>query len=172
MKFIHDGPQSYESALRWARFQIRQALQPSAWPRLWGKWVVQLRTTPVALGWVEVFHFSTKKGDVTGVGYEFAPRYWGYGYATEAVSIVVDYSFDNEERRSWSLMPAQRICHPLDSLEELVSLKRRNKFLTVVVTGVCCTGLSGMNGLRSERLKQQNNGASERQDETANRSAV
>ena len=99
MKFIHQGPQSYESALKWARFQIKQALAPSDWPRLWGKWVVQLRGTALALGWVEAFHFSTRNGDFPCVGYEFAPAYWGHGYATEAVATVVDYLFRQRKEK-------------------------------------------------------------------------
>ena len=91
MQYINVGPLSPELSRSWARLQVATATMERSWPRRWGKWVVQKRRSNVLLGWVEVGKFSVRSGDYPCLGYEFAPAFWGCGYATEAVSAVLGY---------------------------------------------------------------------------------
>ena len=90
MNHIHEGPISYDKALHYARMQVGAA----AFPRHWGKWLVESREGRTALGWVEMGKLSGPDRDDLQVGYEFAPAHWGRGHATEAVSRVLEYAFD------------------------------------------------------------------------------
>ncbi len=90
MKHIHHGAMSHEKALRYAEVQIDTA----AFHWHWGKWMVELREDATALGWVELGKLRGPDRDDLQVGYEFAPAHWGLGYATEAVSGVLQYAFE------------------------------------------------------------------------------
>lgn len=93
MRYIHSGPLGSQQALRWSTLQVQMAIEERPWPRRWGKWIVQKRRENEAIGWVELSKFSTRRGDFLSVGYQFAPEFWGNGYATEAVATVVSYVF-------------------------------------------------------------------------------
>jgi RimJ/RimL family protein N-acetyltransferase len=65
----------------------------SLWKRT-GKWLVELRGTPTRIGWVNVSGLSLEGGDSLSVGYEFAPSFWGHGFALKAITAVVDDCFE------------------------------------------------------------------------------
>jgi RimJ/RimL family protein N-acetyltransferase len=90
MEHIHEGVIPFEKALRWARLQVETA----GFRRNWGKWLVELREGEVRLGWVELGKLSGPDRDDLAVGYEFAPAHWGKGYASEAVSRLLRYAFE------------------------------------------------------------------------------
>jgi ribosomal-protein-alanine N-acetyltransferase len=98
MQHIHQGPLSEAKAARWAQLEVEAHLSLT-W-RLTGKWLVSLRHTSAPIGWVNVGKLRLSDGDYRSVGYEFAPPYWGYGYAPEAITAVVDYLFDRLEEPS------------------------------------------------------------------------
>ncbi len=89
MEYIHNGVMSRAAALRFARSEIEMA----AFRRSWGKWLVELRNTVEAVGWVWMGKLSGYDRDDLQIGYEFAPAHWNHGYATEAAARVVEYAF-------------------------------------------------------------------------------
>lgn len=88
MQFIHDGALSPGDARAFAESQIGLAEFRSRW----GKWIVELRESSASIGWVELGKLSGPKRNDLQVGYEFAPAFWGHGYAVEAVRAVVQYA--------------------------------------------------------------------------------
>jgi [ribosomal protein S5]-alanine N-acetyltransferase len=93
MQYIHSGPLSPESALKYARVQVDTA----PYRRNWGKWMVVLRDHGTSVGWVELAKLSQPRRDDLAIGYEFGPEHWGRGYATEAARCVLDYAFTELE---------------------------------------------------------------------------
>ena len=89
MQHIHEGAMPYEDALYYARNQIE--LAPYHWRA--GKWLLESRADGARLGWVELGKLSGPDRDDLQVGYELAPAHWGRGYATEAVSRVLEHAF-------------------------------------------------------------------------------
>ena len=77
---------SYEQALEEAHYILELRAPSGA-----GTWAITCRTTQTFFGWVWVVFL----GDVPYIdlGYRLAPRFWGYGYATEAGRQVVHHAF-------------------------------------------------------------------------------
>ena len=88
MRYIHRGPLSGGQAANWARLQVDADTSPRAW-KVVGKWIVELQASGTRIGWVDVSKLSLSGEDFRSVGYEFAPAFWGRGYAVEAVAAVV-----------------------------------------------------------------------------------
>lgn len=81
--------------------------QNQAWVRAWihdardsyqrwgfGPWAVVEKSRSAVIGYCGLFYFP----DIAGqpeieIGYRFARRWWGQGYATEAAQAVRDYAF-------------------------------------------------------------------------------
>ena len=93
MMHIHEGAIPYEKALHYARMQVEGA----AYRWHWGKWLLESRDDATPVGWVELGKLSGPDRDDLQVGYELAPEYWGQGYATEAVSRLLEYAFQTLE---------------------------------------------------------------------------
>ena len=89
MQYIHDGPLPYPTAFRSACRQVQFASHA----QLRGKWLVEEREAGAALGWIEIGRLRGETRDFLALGYEFAPRAWGRGVATEAARCVVPYVF-------------------------------------------------------------------------------
>src|SRR5690242_8862510 len=80
MEHIHDGPASHSEALRQARIEIELAEHH----HFTGMWLVELRDDGTPVGWVSLGKLRGFDHDDLQLGYQFAPAYWGRGYATEA----------------------------------------------------------------------------------------
>ncbi len=73
-------------------------------------WVVQLKETGEIMGSISVIAES-KKHDTCEVGYVYGYKYWGNGYGTEALRVVLQYllyecNFHLVEAKHHSLNPA------------------------------------------------------------------
>jgi [ribosomal protein S5]-alanine N-acetyltransferase len=89
MQYIHSGPCPFPRARRHAELEIQAA------HRCWhtGKWVAELHDG-TSIGWIQLFKLSSHERDDVAIGYEFAPAYWGQGYATEANRRILEYTFE------------------------------------------------------------------------------
>ena len=59
-----------------------------------GPWAMVEKSGPETIGYCGLFYFSDVCGQPeTEIGYRLARRFWGRGYATEAVLAVRDYAF-------------------------------------------------------------------------------
>lgn len=57
--------------------------------------MVELPNPATRIGWVEVSREVVRDEEFRCIGYEFAPAFWGNGYAPEAVCAVVAYLFES-----------------------------------------------------------------------------
>ena len=113
---------SYEQALEEAHYLL-ELRAPSGG----GTWAITCRTTQTFFGWVWVVLL----GDVPYIdfGYRLAPRFWGYGYATEAGRQVTRHAF-------WELgIPyLTAVIHPLNLASVRVAEKVGLSFAGTVDT--------------------------------------
>jgi len=91
MRYNEGGPISHRQATHFARMQVEMA--DSIW-KTTGKWLVELKGTPTRIGWVNVSGFDLEDLASLSVSYQFAPSFWGHGYAFEAIAAVVDDCFE------------------------------------------------------------------------------
>ncbi len=92
MEYVHDGANSPEDAMLHARIDI----QLSETRFYTGMWSVQPCDNVAPLGWVCFSKLSGRdpcSGDDLQLGYQFAPKHWGRGYAIEAASGLLGYGF-------------------------------------------------------------------------------
>ncbi len=86
LRYVHDEPfVDVEAAGKWIS-EIRQKL-----PNGFGRWAITLKNGM----WIG--RCSLRKGDdgVTLLGYRLMRKYWGKGYATEAVQALKQVAFDH-----------------------------------------------------------------------------
>ena len=93
MQYVHTGPLTQKQAVSLAQCQI----EAMRYRRFFGRWMVVDRRTQERLGWMELHRLSGPAGDDLQAGYQFAPRHWNQGYATESLRRLVRFAF--EERR-------------------------------------------------------------------------
>jgi RimJ/RimL family protein N-acetyltransferase len=100
MKYIHAGALTQKSAMHWAKLQVETA--PHKW--YFTKWMIELQVTGVPIGWVELFKFrgefdpdEDNMSDDISIGYQFAPEFWGRGFAVEALRPVLTYALGELE---------------------------------------------------------------------------
>ena len=86
-----DGAQTPQQVDTWLRRCLETYQQKSGI----GPWAVVEKPGTEAIGYCGLFYFPDVGGQPeTEVGYRLARRYWGQGYATEAVLAVRDYAFN------------------------------------------------------------------------------
>ena len=57
-----------------------------------GVWVTCIKETDEPIGWMTLKHLD--ETDEIEIGYRYLKKYWGFGYATEASSALVEYGFN------------------------------------------------------------------------------
>ncbi len=63
--------------------------------RGFGPWAVVEKTSAEVIGYCGLFYFDDVNGrPEVEIGYRLARKYWGQGYATEALCAVRDYAFN------------------------------------------------------------------------------
>jgi RimJ/RimL family protein N-acetyltransferase len=80
-----------EQRQQWARDWLNQELnRPNPW------WAVEVPGVADVIGGIGIgpHEFEFDFGPCIEIGWRFAPRYWGQGYATEAAKAVLAYGFD------------------------------------------------------------------------------
>jgi len=127
MRHVNSGPLSRAQSEQFvnAVIEIEQFRQKSPFPRRFGKWVVRNKITLVQMGWVGTFKYSHGEngpwlGDYPAFGYEFVPEFWGQGFATEAVSKVLEHCPNNIQKSISLLMFARRTFAPVSCLKNAV----------------------------------------------------
>lgn len=58
-------------------------------------WVVELKSTGDLIGEISAVHIDKKNGAYVEIGYCYGSKFWGHGYATEALRKVIEF-FLNE----------------------------------------------------------------------------
>jgi ribosomal-protein-alanine N-acetyltransferase len=99
MAFVHEGAIDTKLAERYVSLEVQSYSNPHSRRRT-GKWMVELPNTDTRIGWVEVSRAVVRDEEFRCIGYEFAPEFWGSGYATEAVRAVVAYLFESLNARA------------------------------------------------------------------------
>lgn len=94
MRYIHEGVIDIKIAERCAFLEVDSYSNQHSQRRT-GKWMVELPNRVTRIGWVEVSRQVVRDKEIRCVGYEFAPAFWGNGYASEAVCAVVSYVFES-----------------------------------------------------------------------------
>jgi RimJ/RimL family protein N-acetyltransferase len=97
MQYIHSGPLSENTAMKWAKAQIEMAPD-----RLHlHKWIIELRDHLTRIGWIEICKFrgvfdpnESGISDDISLGYQLARAYWSRGFAAEAAGPILAYAFD------------------------------------------------------------------------------
>ena len=59
-------------------------------------WVVELKDTNELIGSISVVHYD-KKNSIAEIGYCYGSKFWGKGYASEALRKVIEYLLLEEE---------------------------------------------------------------------------
>lgn len=89
-RFMDDyGPRTPDEVRNWLRDAIEAAARDKA---VFG-WAIELKETKEVVGWIG-FGPSTRGVADVDFAYVVAPRYRGFGYASEALSAVVSFCFD------------------------------------------------------------------------------
>lgn len=57
------------------------------------RWIVELKDTHELIGTIDVSSKEYIQFGTVEIGYCYGPKYWGYGYATEALKKVMEYLF-------------------------------------------------------------------------------
>lgn len=80
---------------RWVRNWLNQCIENDD-PNLGvSPWAVDEKSREETIGYCGLFYFPDICGQAeVEIGYRLARRFWGHGYATEAVCAVRDYAFD------------------------------------------------------------------------------
>lgn len=63
----------------------------------YARWATFLKGTGEHIGWCGLKYRAIEgdeRGAFTDIGYRFAKRYWGQGFATEAASVCLNYGFN------------------------------------------------------------------------------
>ena len=94
MRYINDGDIGIKFAERCAFLEVHSYSNQHSRRRT-GKWMVELPNPATRVGWVEVSRAVVRDEELRCIGYEFAPAFWGNGYAPEAVCAVVTYVFES-----------------------------------------------------------------------------
>ena len=100
MRYIHTGVMSVGAARSYAEAQIQMEAfrqdSPFRHTRMFGMWIIRLGASGERIGWIETFKFSYGEGgkwlgDYAAIGYQFAPKFWGKGYASDAILSIIHY---------------------------------------------------------------------------------
>ncbi len=59
------------------------------------RWAIRLKETGELIGTCGFNSWNTKMKN-TGIGYELSSKYWGYGFATEALHKIIDSAFSQQ----------------------------------------------------------------------------
>jgi RimJ/RimL family protein N-acetyltransferase len=95
---IHSDPETYRHLPQSAMTHIDQAAERLAqWIEHWdehgfGYAAVEPVADPTTIGYAGAFHHSLADRPVLNLYYRFDPAFWGRGYATEAVTAVVEWA--------------------------------------------------------------------------------
>jgi len=85
-----DGVETAEWVQDWLRWCLENYRQKQEI----GLWAVVEKNSEAVIGYCGLFYFPDVCGQPeTEIGYRLARPYWGYGYATEAASGVLNYAF-------------------------------------------------------------------------------
>lgn len=78
----------------WVRDWLRGCLADYSQKMGFGVWAVVEKSERIVIGYCGLFYFPDINGQPEiEIGYRLARRFWGHGYATEAVMAVRDYGF-------------------------------------------------------------------------------
>lgn len=74
-----------EKTRQWAAFEVSQIPSDQ-----WYRWAVVLKATGDLIGTGLVYY--EEEYHLFEIGYNFGKEYWGYGYATETMEVIVDFA--------------------------------------------------------------------------------
>jgi RimJ/RimL family protein N-acetyltransferase len=108
---LKDGVPGYQEALEDAHYILELHAPSGA-----GTWAITCRNTQTFLGWIWVIFL----GDIPYIdlGYRLTPRFWGYGYATEAGRQVAHHAFSD-----LGISDLTALIHPLNIASARVAEK-------------------------------------------------
>lgn len=64
------------------------------------KWIVELKETKELIGTIDVVSKKYMQYGTCEIGYCYGEKYWGYGYATEALKSVIKFLFEECEAQT------------------------------------------------------------------------
>lgn len=59
-------------------------------------WVVEVKDTHEIIGNIDLVHIN-ERSKTAEIGYCYGSKYWGKGYGTEALKLVINYLFNEED---------------------------------------------------------------------------
>lgn len=87
-----------------------------------GRWAVIEKETNTFIGWCGLKYFTetiNKHIHIYDLGYRFAQKHWGKGYATEAAKACIDYGFNKMDLKEIYAMTDSRNLNSNNVLKKL-----------------------------------------------------
>lgn len=96
----------------------------------WGFWAVELKSAQRLIGMTGLHHQPDQFcfSPCTEMGWRFAQEYWGYGYATEAAQLALNFAFQTLHLHEVVAFTAS-INHPSQAVMQRLGMQYQQEFL-------------------------------------------